>query len=213
MTSFTYTDAILKRTDPTVAGQLYKLLAIFADIARSNEIAFWLCEGSYLGAVRHQGIIPWDDDVDIGLFQDDERKLWRLQDDFRKRGCDLSRWWGGYKVFSKNGLAVKGCKHLYPFLDLLPVKAKRDRIVYARLFARWEWPENYFYREELFPLVERHFGPLTVACPQVPEGYFRRVFGADWNDVAYASYDHSCEKKLKKQKVELVDRSSARYAE
>ncbi len=211
MTSLAYTDAILKRTPPDVIGQLYKLLGIFAGIARTNEITFWLCEGSFLGAVRHRGIIPWDDDVDIGIFRDDEKKIWRLREEFRQQGCELSRWWGGHKIFFQQGTPVKGNKHLYPFLDLLPVKTKRERIVYSRLLARLEWPHNYFYRDELFPLADRPFGPLSVPCPREHKGYFERVFGADWNEVAYASYDHSREKKLKKQKVELVDRLSARY--
>ncbi|MEM5785991.1 MAG: LicD family protein, partial [Syntrophobacteraceae bacterium] len=61
------TDAILQRTPPVVVGRLYRLLKIFSDVSAANRITFWLCEGSLLGAIRHGGIIPWDDDIDVAV--------------------------------------------------------------------------------------------------------------------------------------------------
>ena len=44
-----------------------KLLEGFMSFCAENDLHYWLAQGSLLGAVRHGGYIPWDDDLDVGM--------------------------------------------------------------------------------------------------------------------------------------------------
>lgn len=47
------------------------ILSEFIDFCNRHKLRYYLIEGSLLGAVRHKGMIPWDDDIDVALFRDD----------------------------------------------------------------------------------------------------------------------------------------------
>lgn len=47
----------------------------FRDFCKENNLKFFLCGGGCIGALRHKGFIPWDDDVDVFMPRDDYEKL------------------------------------------------------------------------------------------------------------------------------------------
>lgn len=110
-------------------------------ICRENDITYFLTAGTLLGAVRHKGYIPWDDDIDIMLPRKDYDKL------FREFPTD-----GSYKFLTANNT-----KH-FPFaygkiIDTRTVKIEGIRAKYGTLgvdidvFPIDNYPDDYHEAE------------------------------------------------------------------
>jgi lipopolysaccharide cholinephosphotransferase len=55
--------------------KMVEILDVVDAICKKHSLQYWLCAGSLLGAVRHGGFIPWDDDLDIAMMRSDYKKL------------------------------------------------------------------------------------------------------------------------------------------
>lgn len=58
--------------------EMLKTLVAFAEICKKHDIKWWLCSGTLLGAARHKGFIPWDDDMDVTMLRKDYQKLEKI---------------------------------------------------------------------------------------------------------------------------------------
>ncbi len=65
--------------DPEILRQaqliMLDMLIEFDEICKKHQLRYWLDSGTLLGAVRHQGFIPWDDDIDLAMPVEDYHRF------------------------------------------------------------------------------------------------------------------------------------------
>lgn len=221
------TDDALGCIDPFNAGDLYALMMQVDAILKMHDIRYWATCGTLLGTVRHCGLIPWDDDLDIAMLAQDIPKLLALKDIFADRGLEIYRCKNGsYKIFPSNGDLIPvtgdfiayfpGQTHFawrYPSVDIFPMHPMPDNTYrYIGTFLRNACPGEYFLPcEILAPFAYLPFGPMHIPAPRNYLEIVERMYGPDWNTVAYAMYNHREEKWLTKLKVALTKRLIVPY--
>ena len=92
MKKVTRDDAGRKMSDAENRRLLLDILEYCADICEKNNVRYFLSGGTLLGAIRHKGFIPWDDDIDVNVPRLDCEKLVKLINEDKNNSC--------YEVYS-----------------------------------------------------------------------------------------------------------------
>lgn len=77
-------EALRKRYNPDGSKlrrdqlELLEMLRFLDKICKEHNLKWWLSSGTLIGAARHNGFIPWDDDLDIAMFKSDYRRLRKI---------------------------------------------------------------------------------------------------------------------------------------
>ena len=192
----------IKNTDQKVLNEIIQMLKVTDKILLRNRILYWIDGGTLLGAVRHSGIIPWDDDADICIAKENENRFYNLKREFNRLGYDISRFLCGYKIFPIGGQHIPGKVYKFPFIDVFIVDKFNDKYTYVSERCRKIWPNAYNKINDLFPLKRVKFNNITLNSPNNPISYLDRYYG-NWRKVAYKNYDHSKEQIIQSVTMQL----------
>lgn len=111
----------------------YGVLKEVATFCDNNEICYFLVCGTALGAVRHEGFIPWDDDIDIGMPRADYEKFLNLYQSektvLREARSDAKYPYPFAKVCDKETCLMEQIAHpsdLGVYIDIFPLDGMPD---------------------------------------------------------------------------------------
>ena len=189
-----------------------KLLDILIEIdyiCRKHNIKYWLSGGSMLGAIRHEGFIPWDDDIDIEMYDDDYKKFCAIA---KKEGFSNSSYKLQNHSTDSNYLGIitkvvdtsivpediynQDCFYKYRgiFVDVFPVH-RENKAIYncfkpcARLLGRLLILSG---RNKIFLYIGKIFRFIVYSCflrlisfitKPFANGYYMRI-GSRWKSVS-----------------------------
>lgn len=145
-------------TDYKIINKLYHLFEILTDIFKSNNIQYFADGGTLLGAIRHQGIIPWDDDIDLSIIQDNFNTDFfnnHIKYILNKKGLDITPVNFGYKIFFIDGKRIK-IKNKWNHHCKI-VKDKYDKISRKNLYeeaSKSYNKEKYEYYDYTYPFLD-----------------------------------------------------------
>lgn len=162
------------------------ILKNFIRVCSNNGIPYYLVYGSMLGAVRHKGYIPWDDDIDVGIFRKDVKKLSKLLSD------------GKYKIINSN-IDKKYFSPLLKVFDadtlLIQDYGQIEGVnigVYVDVFVFDCVPQNELQRKKFYEKAEKLRFQWSLSCRKFTArskncfiGFFKSLFSIPFKVIGY----------------------------
>lgn len=166
---------------------LVETMKAFIAFCDKNNLKYYACAGTCLGAIRHNGIIPWDDDVDVLMPREDYFKFVSLNQKLYNSDYEIvSQGTPGYylpfaKFVNKNTTIVE--TRDYPFvigvfIDIFPLDLVGDSLeaqsIFEKrkvIFGKYSMAIKNYYLSNVFELLLRcRIRTFVKAC-------FYSIFG------------------------------------
>ena len=154
------------------------------EILFSEGVDYCIMFGTLLGLIRHNGLIPWDDDLDIIIFDADKFEN-KCRHHFEERGyivyndmrtIDGKEQRCGYRLHSEDGVPIPGQSWKFPWLGIWEADISQNRMTLP--------PEEFIYSvDDFYPLERKPFLDFTVSVPRLAERIVKQYYGEDCMEI------------------------------
>lgn len=158
-----------------IQPMLLEILHAFDLFCKENALNYFATAGTLLGAVRHKGFIPWDDDVDLCMKTDDMERLLKIAE--KDPYIDSDR---RFQILLPSKLP-----NIYPFIKLIDthtilyergLRRQYSSGIYLDIFLLSRWPADPQAAEKLL-LKQRNLKKmLYVICGMLDTPKFKKLY-------------------------------------
>ncbi len=184
----------------------YKLFNLFEIVSKKldeKNINYFLIGGGLIGYYRHNnGFIPWDDDIDIGVMEEDREKLHDAINEIIKDDNTIR-----LGIHDIDKVLIKDNNENPIQIDIFYFKFLEDKKYYDYNMKKLRniWPNQYIYKNELYPLQTtsyilydifgKKFKEIKIKIPNQSKQYLDRVY-KNWETIKKSTHAHSKYTKL-----------------
>lgn len=143
-----------------------EILKEYIRICKKHKLQYFLIGGSCLGAIRHQGYIPWDDDIDVAMPRDDYEKFLNIAQSelpapyFLQTACtdrdyplNFAKIRNSQTTFIESSVKNLNINHGVYF-DIFPLDGYSKSLIFKikRRLCRWSIEKVYWGRRRRYPM-------------------------------------------------------------
>lgn len=188
---FSLSHSSLDRWKDREIVQIRKILSVLSTSAEMAKVDLVLTDGSLLGYVRHGTIMKWDDDVDLGISEDELPEFLKsiatdtdLLFDKYTFGQEQITY---YKFWKNDGKRIAGNQHTFPFVDIWPfTKQTGSTISYSE-------NQKFPYRD-YYPLTDVIFEGSKFKTPSNPMACLDNSYPGWRSKIEVYGWSHKHEK-------------------
>lgn len=173
-------------SDIKILEEIYLCIKYVTEFLTKNNIQYCIMDGTLLGSVRHNGIIPWDGDFDIMIFKDGYDKLLTLIHLFNNDHFDIIHITPGFKIFYNKqpygelfvyDLNTQNNKYMmaYPYVNNKPT------FYTGYIYYNWQL----YNKEDIFPLKKIYFENFYVYSPNNINNILRQTYNGNLYECRY----------------------------
>jgi phosphorylcholine metabolism protein LicD len=166
---------LIPMTDNIILEELYMVIKYTTLFLDCHNIDYCIESGTLIGCVRHDGIIPWDNDLDIMIFKDGYFKLKTLMNEYNKGNFKILHVTPGFKLFYRDlcygelfvydlDEKINLYKMAYPYINHSN-DYNEDSLEPTFICSDIHYPNQKYKKEDLFPTQIVSFEDFKVRAP------------------------------------------------